>query len=165
VIYLDTAYLVKCYVPEPGSREVRRLASEEGRVACCAYGRAELASAVHRKAREGVLTAEALQVVFRQIRLDEEERVVCWFPVTESLLDAVVRAYERLPTDTFVRAGDAVHLVCARDQGFTEIHSSDRHLLAAAPLFGLAGRNDLPDLPLGAPIIPAAGRRPGRAGT
>jgi predicted nucleic acid-binding protein len=143
VIYLDTAYLVKCYVPEPGSRDVRRLATAAGHVACCAYGRAELAAAVHRKAREGLLSADAVRIIFQQIHLDDESRVVTWFPVTEALLGAVVRAFEALPADAYVRAGDAIHLVCAREQGFAEIHSSDRQLLAAAPRFGLVGRNVL----------------------
>jgi predicted nucleic acid-binding protein len=135
--------LLKCYVPEPGSSEVRRLAATAGHVACCAYGRAELAAAVRRKAREGLLSAAAVQTVFRQIHLDDESRVVTWYPVTDVLLDAVVGAFETLPKDAFLRAGDAVHLVCAREQGFAEIHSSDRHLLAAAPCFGLLGRDIL----------------------
>ena len=143
MIYLDTAYLIKCYVPEPGSEEVRRLAVTVGHVACCAYGRAELAAALQRKVREGLLSPDAMQAVFRQIHLDDDNRVVTWFPVTEALLEAVVMAFETLPADAFLRAGDAIHLVCAREQGFAEIHSSDRHLLAAAPRFGLVGRNIL----------------------
>lgn len=59
--FLDTSALVKRYVAEPGSTEVRRLfrASMLG-VARIAY--AELAAAVARRQREGALTmpAEAL---------------------------------------------------------------------------------------------------------
>ena len=45
----------------------------------------------------------------------------------------------RLPSEVFLRTGDAVHLISAREHGFQEIYSSDRHLLAPAPHVGIAG--------------------------
>jgi predicted nucleic acid-binding protein len=143
MIYLDAAYLVKCYVLEPGSAAVRSLASNAGRVGCCAYGRAEVAAAVHRKVREGQLAAADRGIVLEQMRLDDRNQVICWFPVTTGLLDAVARAFETLPAGVLLRAGDALHLACAREQGFAEVYSSDRHLLTAAPAFGLVGCNAL----------------------
>jgi hypothetical protein len=36
---------------------------------------------------------------------------------------------------------DALHLVTAADSGFVEVWTNDRHMLAAAPHFGLVGRS------------------------
>ena len=62
-------------------------------------------------------------------------------PVTETLLYQVEARIAKLPKNVFLRAGDALHLTTASEAGFTEIWSNDRHLLAAAPHFGLAGRS------------------------
>ena len=42
-----------------------------------------------------------------------------------------------LPSTVFLRAADALHLTCAAEEGCTAIHTSDRHMTAAAPAFGL----------------------------
>ena len=45
--------------------------------------------------------------------------------------------FRALPFTTFLRAADALHLTCAVEEGCTAIHTSDRHMNAAAPAFGL----------------------------
>ena len=61
-------------------------------------------------------------------------------PITEALLGQAETAIRNLAPQVFLRAGDAIHLITARYAGHTEIWSNDRHLLKAAPFFGLRGR-------------------------
>ena len=72
---------------------------------------------------------------------DVQDGLFTLLPLSESLLRKVQLAMQELPPDVFLRAGDAVHLVSAREAGFTEIWSNDRRLLAAARHFGLKGRS------------------------
>jgi len=147
VTYFDTGYLAKCYVDEPGSAEVRALAEERERIACSIYGRMELHAALHRKVRERNLTRRQLEVVLRQLELDEEQGLWAWIPLTEAIIASVAAAFRTLPSSVFVRTGDAIHLVTARGQSLSELFSGDAHMLSAAPHFALVGRN----------VIPAAG--------
>ena len=139
--YFDTAYILKCYVKERGWQEVRALARRRQRLACSVYGRLELHAALHRKLREGDLTVRQLKVVLHQFRMDEQARLWTWLPLTAAVTSAVTGAFSNLPRCVFLRAGDAVHLLTARENGITEVFSSDRHLQAAAPAVGVAGRN------------------------
>jgi hypothetical protein len=54
---------------------------------------------------------------------------------------SVVNSFRNLPGQIFLRSADAVHLVTAKTNAFREIYSNDIHLLAAAPHFGLEGKN------------------------
>jgi len=70
VIYFDTSYLLRCYYDDPGYEAVRRLADQD-QLACCGQGRVELAAALHRKMREGALTASAVTLLLRQVQHDK----------------------------------------------------------------------------------------------
>jgi uncharacterized protein len=139
--YFDAGYIVKCYVNEAGSDEVRRLAGERDRIACSEFGRMELHSALHRKLREESLSREQLDVILRQLDLDESERLWTWLPLSERLMSDVASLYRALPPGVWLRTGDAIHLVSARMHSFDEIWSGDARLVAAAPHLGLAGRS------------------------
>ena len=139
MIYFDTAYILKCYVKEIGWEKVRALACEHDRIACSIYGRLELHAALHRKMREGELTKRQLDIVRRQLSVDESVRVWQWIPLSATTMSAVVETFAGLSGNVFLRTGDAVHLVSAREFGCAAVYSNDRHLLAAAPHAGMTG--------------------------
>ena len=152
MIYFDTAYILKCYVKEIGWEKVRALACEHDRIACSVYGRLELHAALHRKLREGELTVRQLEIVRRQLSVDESVRVWQWIPLSATTMNAAVDTFAGLSGDVFLRTGDAVHLVSASEFGCATVYSNDRHLLAAAPLVGMTGRDVIgPGAPLEKP--------------
>ncbi len=144
MIYFDTSYLLKCYLAEPGHEVVRQLARDAGPLACVGYGFIECRAGVHRHLREKKLTPAEATVVFQVMQRDDDIGLVTWFPVSGQLVAQVKQEFETLPATVFLRSADALHLVCAKEQGFAEIYSNDRHLLAAAAHFGLAGKNVIP---------------------
>jgi predicted nucleic acid-binding protein len=101
---------------------------------------AEMACLAHRKVREGPTTS-ADAAKRRDLFLDDvNSGVITAVPVTDRLLRRVEAATRALPPSCYLRTFDALHLVTAADAGFLEIWTNDRHMLAAAPHFGLVGR-------------------------
>jgi predicted nucleic acid-binding protein len=140
-LYFDTAYLAKCYLNEADSKAVLQLAKKSDSLYSSAWAIAEFSCVIQRHIREGSIDKK----VGGQIRhfFLEQVRSKSWtlLPITETLLHRIEERTATLPPEVFLRAGDALHLVTASDAGFTEIWSNDRHLLAAAPYFGLLGRS------------------------
>ncbi len=141
MIYLDTAFIAKCYLNEPDSERVRAAARRASGLASARLGRIEFWSVLNRHLREDRLTAQHAATVRRMLLDDEQQRIWTWFPVTDRLLDAACDHLERLPRRLRVSAADAIHLTCAQQQGFSEIHSNDAQMLRCAPHFGLRGIN------------------------
>lgn len=143
MIYLDTSYIVRLYLEDHGFEEVRTLCEAQD-AACCLHGRAEVLGAFHRQFREGRLNARQLAEIIDQFEADSAAGGFAWFPFEESITRRLAERYRNVPATTFLRAADAVHLACAVKNGFREIYSNDRHLLGAAPLFGVRGVNVIP---------------------
>jgi predicted nucleic acid-binding protein len=133
--YLDSGYIAKFYVDEPDSPSVRCLAESLGEVHCAALGRAEVSAALHRKLREGVFDDAGFREVIAQFEDDCSRGLWSWIPVTTMVVAATVAVIRRVPKSVFVRAADAIHLACARESGFTEVYTGDRHMTVAASHF------------------------------
>jgi predicted nucleic acid-binding protein len=138
VIYFDAAYIAKCYLNEPGADKVRRLAQDAAGLASCELGRLEFFCIVQRHVRESITPREARDVI-ADFTEDEDAGVWRWLPVTSSLVRDVCARVRGLPRTAFLRAGDALHLGCAREHGFREVYTNDQRMLAAARHFGLVG--------------------------
>lgn len=143
-LYFDSSSLCKLYWREHGSRELAALAAGADEIACGIHGRAEFYSVGHRKRREGVADAAAIKTVFAQFEADRAAGGLALLPLTETILDRVAVAFADAPASCFLRAADALHLATAAEHRLAEIYSNDRHLLEAAPLFGLRGIDVIP---------------------
>ena len=139
MIYFDAAYIAKFYLDEPDSDRVRKLAENSGEVACCLHGRVEVLIAFHRKFRERAFSARSFHAVHEQFEADCESAVWAWLPISAKLITILSDRVSKLERCVFLRAADALHLASAAEQGFKEIYSHDRHLLAAATSFDLRG--------------------------
>jgi predicted nucleic acid-binding protein len=143
VIYLDAAYIAKCYLNEPDAERVRELAREADGLASCELARVEFASIVKRHVREGHVTRREATATLREFEEDEHDGVWQWFPISSALLERTRQHVLRLPNSVLVRSGDALHLTCAAEHGFREVYTNDRHMLQAAKHFNVVGVNIL----------------------
>jgi predicted nucleic acid-binding protein len=142
--YFDSAYVAKCYLSEPDSAHVRELARSCERVTSSALCIAEVSCAVHRKVREGGLS-HTNAMALRRYFLDHVEAAV-WLliPISDRVLRQVETLTRTLPKTLPLRALDAIHIASAMEEGFHEIWTNDRRLVAAAEHIGIKGRQIAP---------------------
>ena len=138
--YFDSAYIAKFYVDEPESHAVRRLAETLGRVHCCSLGRVEVAGVFHRKWREGAFSEREFREVSAQFLDDCTAGLWIWLSVTDALIANTSESLRTLSKRITIRSADALHLVCARDNGLKRLYTNDRHMLRAATAFGVEAR-------------------------
>lgn len=146
MLYFDTTYLYRIYSQERGHEAVKHLLGQADRVATAWHGRAEFASILLRKRREGGDSPDLLAVLEAQFQNDIKVGLVNVLPLTEPVMLRLERTLRVAPSTTLLRAADALHLACAAEHGFAEVHSNDRHFLSAAPLFGLRGVDVIPKI-------------------
>jgi predicted nucleic acid-binding protein len=144
MLYFDTTYLYRVYSTEPGHQAVKSLLANTDRIATAWHGRAEFASIVLRKRREGIDPPNLLASLESQFHSDIQCGLIEFIPLTEAVMVRLETTLRSAPTTTHLRAADALHLACAAEHGFKDVYSNDRHFLSAAPLFGLNGVNVIP---------------------
>jgi predicted nucleic acid-binding protein len=139
--YFDSAYVVKCYLNDPDSESVRDLVRTPVPLFSSALCIPEITCAIHRRYREKQLTRKQALEATAAFRSHVEMGTWTMVPLSESLLWDVHESLRALGSTVFIRSGDATHLVSARSAGFSDIWTSDRHMLEAARHFRLTGRS------------------------
>ena len=140
-MFFDTAYIVKFYRNEADSAKIRDLVRNADGVYSSLWALTEFHAVLHRHVREGILSIRDARTLAREFAEQTEEGIWKLLPVTETALRKTAASLLSAPGTLFLRAGDALHLQTAHDAGVSEIWTNDRHMLAAAPHFGLKGRS------------------------
>jgi uncharacterized protein len=136
ILYADASALVKRYVSEAGSAEIIALTNQAVAVATAVISRAEVAVALARSVRQGVLQESGGRRAQRKFARDWPD--IVRVPVTEAL---VLRA-ESTAWEYGLRGYDAVQLAAAltwRESIGVDVTLAtfDRQLWEAAPDAGL----------------------------
>ena len=136
ILYLDTSALVKLYVQETGSREVKKHARESAALATSIVAYAEARAAFARLMREGVTTEKRHRERLKQFNADWES-----FMRIE-LGHALSRTAGELAEAYALRGFDAIHLASAlwlndTSGGQLRFSAFDARLRAAAERTGL----------------------------
>lgn len=139
-MYLDSAYLAKYYVNEPDANAVRNLIRQASHVCSSSWARIEVSCVFHRHVREGGLSPAQGRKLLDLFRRHVEAGIWNLIPITDAFLQRTAMLIRGLPPQMPIRAGDAIHIAAALDEGETEIATNDRHLLAAAAHFGLQAK-------------------------
>ena len=137
MIYFDACYIAKFYLAEPDSANVIAFAKSDANVGCLLIGKTEVIAVFHRKLRERVVDVSGFHLLCDQFEADCASGLWQWRPVDDARLASSARRVRGLSATTFLRAADGLHLTCAAEEGCTAIHTSDRHMIAAAPAVGL----------------------------
>lgn len=136
ILYLDASALVKRYVAEVGSKEIRQLIDESDVIGTGLVSRAEVSAALAKAGRVGVLEPKEATAALNAFRKDWQDLV------RVSVSEAVVARADVLAWQYVLRGYDAVHLAMAlmwqEVSGETvTLASFDRQLWAVAEPSGL----------------------------
>jgi predicted nucleic acid-binding protein len=141
MIYFDSSYLFRLYLRGAQTEPIEDFLKSGESIASALHGKTELYSAFHRGFRENVYPLDQIEKMIEQVNSDTQQEYLHWLPITEQTISYTQSVYSTAPSTCFLRGADALHLACARENGFKTVYSNDKHLLAAAPLFGLKGKN------------------------
>lgn len=135
-LYLDTSALVKLYIDETGSGQVKMAVNQAEVVATSLLAYVEARSAFARKYREGGISLKEYHYIIESFDGDWERYYA--IKVSEKIVKAAATVAER----NALRALDALHLASAK--ALTELASihitflgADRQLIEAARAEGL----------------------------
>jgi len=133
-IYLDASALVKLLVPEPESDTLNQALMSAEDVILSDLALTEMASALGRRTREGVLTPAESRRLYREAeRLASVCRRAELTPPVHRLAERLLLTSREIP----LRAPDALHLAMALDARAATLVTFDPRMRAAAASQGV----------------------------
>jgi len=137
MIYLDTSYIVKAYVNEPGSSEVlEELAGKTGLI-CSQLGRIEFTSALMRQRRAQEITKSGSDHALHNLNDDTQNNIWTWIPISSEITEQATKLLIHPKTYGILRTLDAIHIASAVSIKAKKFYTHDKRMLKAASHFGL----------------------------
>jgi hypothetical protein len=137
-LYLDTSYIAKFYLEEPESPLIRELVGAADPIYSSLMAVAEFHAVLHRKMREGALTAKTAKELALRFSQHEKDRLWTFIPVTENILRKTGGTDGRSTSGAIPPHG---RRGSSGDRARHWRTGNDQHMLAAASYFGLMGRS------------------------
>lgn len=144
MIYLDSNYIARYYLKEHGSSEVLKLINQCDGVCSLALSKTECIATFKRHFREDKINIAGLHKAVEDFSRDEKDGFWHFFPINNSILQITNHNICTIPKEVYIRSADALHLTCAKEEGFSEIYTHDKNMLKAAEHFGLTGIDIIP---------------------
>ena len=110
MIYFDACYIAKFYLAEPDSPSVITFAKANANIGCLLIGKAEVIAVFHRKLRESVVDVSGFHLLCDQFDADCASGLWQWRAVDDALMASSARRFRGLPSTTFLRAADGLHI-------------------------------------------------------
>ena len=143
MLYLDTSVLVPLFVPEPDSAAMRSWfdAHSGETLAISDWTLTEFASAIGIKVRDKRLKPEQARTACVLMAKLASESLTVFTPTRSDYS----KAAEHLGRHSLgLRAGDALHLAVAHNEGAEYLYTLDRRLIAAGRKLGLGLKTTSP---------------------
>jgi len=132
---VDTSFLAKWYLNEPGSEAAAAWFEREAPVGISSLTLAEMASLLARQRRLGEIDATLEARVHAALADDLALGFLECHPVRDAAVQAAARLIATLPAHP-LRTLDALHLAVARDRAATRLATADRVMASAAAELG-----------------------------
>jgi len=137
-LFVDTSALVKFYYPERGSEDVETLLLAAERVFVSRLSIVEMASALAKKHRSGMIGDKTETRIWNAFQSDLRSDRVASVPLDDGLVDHASSLVRELGAREGLRSLDALQLAAAMTRRRALFLSADRRLTKIAALVGLS---------------------------
>lgn len=134
-MYLDTAILVKLFVPEPDSEYFGRMVDGQV-VSSSLLAYTEVWSALLGKERSGAITTEERRRTWTAFARNVEEELITLAPVNETTFKRANRILEQCHSRVALRSLDALHLASCDQLQDWPLCTTDTRMRSAAEVLG-----------------------------
>jgi predicted nucleic acid-binding protein len=137
MIYVDTSFLVSCYVEDVHSPEAGRRLSAHNRLPVTVLNRTEFHHSIYAYAFRSLVTPGEAALIIEQFEMDRKSGVWLHTPMPETVWSRSLDLARNFAPRTGIRTLDSLHVACALELRAEKFWSFDDRQLKLAGICGL----------------------------